>query len=89
MRTILALACLTLVAPFLSGCTDESGDVNALEAAGYKSVHITGYAFFGCAGGEAYHTGFTAIGQNGKTVTGVVCAGASVFGKASTIRIFN
>jgi hypothetical protein len=89
MRSTLALACLALVASFLTACTDDVGARNALEAAGYKRVQITGYAFFGCGGGEAYHTAFTAVGQNGRPVTGVVCGGASVFGKANTIRTFS
>jgi hypothetical protein len=84
-----ALISLSLLAFALGACTDEDGAVRALEAAGYRGVHIEGYAFFGCGNGDSYHTAFTAIGQNGRTVTGVVCAGWSLFGKASTIRTFS
>jgi hypothetical protein len=80
---------LSLLAFALGACTDEDGATRALEAAGYRGVRIEGYAFFGCGNGDSYHTAFTAIGQNGRAVTGVVCGGWSLFGKASTIRTFS
>jgi hypothetical protein len=88
MRFRLTMAGLALAVLILGGCTDTDGARDALEAAGYRNVQTTGYAFFGCGGGDSYHTAFTAIGQNGRMVTGVVCAGWGLFGKASTIRTF-
>ena len=89
LTKIKRLAALSLLAFGLAACTDEDGARQALGAAGYRYVQIDGYAFFGCGSGDTYHTAFTAIGQNGQAVTGVVCAGWSWFGKASTIRTFS
>lgn len=76
--SVLALVCLT-------ACTDQDGATKALEAAGYRNIHITGYVYFGCGEDDSYHTGFEAIGQNGRPVAGVVCAGVM---KGSTIRVY-
>jgi hypothetical protein len=89
MSKIKRFAALSLLALVLGACTDEDGARQALGAAGYRAVQINGYAFFGCSNGDTYHTAFTAIGQNGSAVSGVVCAGWGWFGKASTIRTFS
>lgn len=77
---------LLLLALLAASCTDKDGATQALEAAGYKAIQITGYRFFGCGKDDTYQTGFRAIGLNGKPVEGVVCAG--MFMKGSTIRTF-
>lgn len=76
-----AAACL-----LLAGCTDPQGAKEALGAAGYKDIRITGYSLFGCGKDDTYSTAFTATGQNGSPVSGVVCAG--LFFKGSTIRTY-
>lgn len=73
-----------LLAALLVGCSSGDEAHRALEGAGYKNITVTGYRFFGCAEHDTFHTGFEAIGQNGKPISGVVCSG---FLKGATIRV--
>lgn len=74
------LAAMMLV---LVGCSDSDGAKRAVESMGYTNVKTHGWALFGCADDDAFKTKFTATGQNGKPVSGVVCGG---FLKGSTVR---
>lgn len=76
LALILALA--------LSSCTNEKDARRALEAQGFKSIEITGYNFFGCGKDDSYHTGFIAVGLDGKPVEGTVCSG--LLFKGTTVR---
>jgi len=67
----------------LAACDRPEDSQRALEDAGYKNIHITGYRILGCDKNDTFHTGFEAEGQTGRHVSGVVCSG--VF-KGSTIR---
>jgi heme/copper-type cytochrome/quinol oxidase subunit 2 len=74
--------------PYVFFRTDEAGATRALEAQGLTHVHVTGYRFYGCGDDYHYHTGFEALGSNGKPVTGVVCKGYTKwFGKPSSVKI--
>lgn len=80
MKKILLIS----LASVLMGCTNGDGAVRALEGAGYTDIKITGYRVFGCHEDDTFRTGFKAMGQGGKPVTGVVCSGIL---KGSTIRL--
>jgi hypothetical protein len=80
MKKILAIA---LIALSLSGCTQPERTERVLAENGYTNVRITGYTFFGCGQGDAFHTEFVAVSPTGKTVSGVVCSGLF---KGATIR---
>jgi len=73
-----------LVALMSTGCTNEGGAMAALRSAGYKKVEMTGFRFFGCGEGDSFHNGFSAVGQDGRAVVGVVCCG---WFKGCTIRL--
>lgn len=73
-----------LFAVILSGCTNSSSAIKALEGAGYTNIEITGFRFFGCSEDDSFRTGFSSTGPTGKPVTGVVCGGLL---KGSTIRL--
>lgn len=83
----IALAAASLAALSLTACTDETGARKALEAQGYKDIIITGHRYFGCGEHDSYRTGFRAIGVNGAPISGVVCRGAGMFPKGSTVRL--
>jgi len=68
----------------LTACARPEKATRTLEAAGYKSVEITGWRPFMASKGDFYSTGFKAIGQNGATVTGAVTGG--LLFKGDTIR---
>jgi hypothetical protein len=68
----------------LCGCTSPDKSYQALEAAGYKNIQMTGYSFFGCDEKDTFHDGFTAVGANGNPVEGTVCSG---WFKGYTIRL--
>jgi hypothetical protein len=69
---------------FLSGCTDTSTAVNALQDAGFDDIEITGYNWFACAKDDFIHTGFIAKNLQGRIVKGTVCSG--LFFNNATIR---
>jgi hypothetical protein len=84
MKKILIIA----AALSLAGCfTDPQSATRVLTEAGFTQIHITGYQYFGCSQHDNIHTGFTAKGPTGKSVSGVVCSGYGLFGKSNTIRI--
>jgi hypothetical protein len=64
-------------------CTDERASRDALQSAGFKEIHLTGYDFFRCAEGDTFATGFIAKNTNGQLVKGTVCCG---WMKGCTIR---
>lgn len=69
--------------------TDRDGAVEVVENHGFTNARATGYGWFSCGVGEnsdLWRTRFTATNQNGKEVTGVVCAG---FFKGGTMRLDN
>ncbi len=68
----------------LSGCTDADNATRILDDNGYTNIQITGYNWFGCSEDDFQHTGFTATGPTGKTISGTVCSG--IFFKNSTVR---
>ena len=75
---------IIVIAILLSACTSPDKSFQALEAAGYKNIQMTGYSFFGCDEKDTFHDGFTAVGATGKPVTGTVCSGLF---KGYTIRL--
>ena len=75
---------LILLAAGVAGCTQPDKALRALESAGYTQVVIEGYAVFGCDKNDQFHDRFSAVGANGKPVSGVVCGG---FFKGATIRL--
>ena len=79
----IAIAALAAVL-LCCACTAPDTAYDALHGAGYTTINITGYEFFGCAQDDQFHTGFTAIGPGGASVSGVVC---SSFLKGATIRM--
>lgn len=78
-----SIALLILLA--LSGCTQPENARRVVESAGYTNVVMDGYDWFNCAEDDIYHDKFRATGQNGKPVSGVVCAG--LLFKGATIRL--
>ena len=77
------MAAIALMA--LSSCTDKESTEKALLHAGYKPVKIGGYGWFQGSKEDFYKTNFTAVSQNGDTITGCVTKG--IFFKGNTIRI--
>lgn len=78
---LLGIIAIALLAP--RACTDGDGARRALQNAGFKNIVTKGYAYLGCSKDDMFHTKFTAVNAEGKTVTGVVCGG---WFKGSTIR---
>ena len=74
----------SILAVFMSGCTDENTAIKTLDDAGFSEVRMTGWNAFSCSEDDFYHTGFIAKNQNGKTVDGTVCS--SILFKGATIR---
>jgi hypothetical protein len=72
------------LAALLSGCVEPEASREALEAAGYSDIEITGWKPFNCGEDDTFSTGFRAKNPRDKEVTGVVCCGLIV--KACTIR---
>lgn len=67
----------------LGACTAPEKTKELLEMEGFEQIEITGYRIWGCSQDDELHTGFKAW-KNGKTRSGVVCAG--LFFKGATIR---
>lgn len=67
----------------LVGCSDGDGAARAVKSMGYTNVKTQGWSPFGCSEGDSFTTRFTATGQDGKPVSGVVCGG---WLKGSTVR---
>lgn len=85
LRLNSVLVALAFIAMLLSGCTVPQDDLlRVLHAAGYSKVQVTGYRPFACSEDDQFHTGFTAVGPTGASVTGTVCSG---FLKGNTIRL--
>ncbi len=73
MKNIIAIALSVAV---LSGCgVNPQSATNAAEAQGLTDFKVTGYSFFGCGNEDMFKSSFTAIGANGKPISGVVCSG--------------
>ena len=70
MALFIALGILSVA----SGCAPERSQA-ALEAAGYKSVEIDGFAWTGCPKESEMRTRFRATNPAGKPVRGAVCCG--------------
>lgn len=70
---------------YLKGFVDPERAKRTLEAAGYTEIQFHGSDLFNCSEDEFSRDKFTAIGLNGRPVSGVVCAG--LFFKGSTIRL--
>lgn len=79
-KILIVLAAVIMI----SGCTDADNAHRILENNGYSNIQITGYNLFGCSEDDFQHTGFTATGPTGKTVSGTVCSG--ILFKNSTVR---
>lgn len=70
------LICSALLFSFLlTSCTDSNKTSRILENEGYTNIEMTGHRFFGCGEHDSFKTGFKAINNNKKQVTGVVCSG--------------
>ena len=79
MKTILLLIVLLTI-----GCTKSDDTLRILKDQGYTNITITGYNHFSCGKGDKFKTGFTALSQANKVVSGTVCTGLF---KGSTIRL--
>lgn len=69
--------------------TDYDGAQAVAEGHNLTNVKPTGYGWFACGFGEGadmWRTRFTAVNQNGKDVSGVVCSGLF---KGGTMRLDN
>lgn len=82
--TMIVFISAALLIAYWVGITNPKDAYNALDNMGYKNIEMTGYNFFACSKDDWYHTGFKAINQNGKIVTGTVCSG--LLFKNSTVR---
>ncbi|MCK5538635.1 MAG: hypothetical protein KAI79_17560 [Bacteroidales bacterium] len=78
------LAVALLGAILMTGCTSQSDAERALQAEGYENIQMTGYSIFSCSEDDFYRTGFSAVNQKGRVVTGTVCSG--LLFKSATIR---
>ena len=76
---------LIAVILLLNACTKADDIRKYAEEQGWKSYTVTGYRWLACSKDDFYHTGFTAVTRDGKTVTGVICSGA--FFKGATMRL--
>ena len=84
-RNLTAIALTIGLVAIVSSCGVNPNDAQrVLEAQGMTAVQIGGHAWFGCSKSDDLRSKFTAIGVNGKPVSGVVCGGW--FGKSITVR---
>lgn len=85
LMIVIAIIAIVVVAfgGLITGCTDKPAAARSLEGAGYSDIVLTGYRWRGCSDDDTFHTGFTAKGPTGKSVSGVVCSG---WFKGATIR---
>lgn len=68
----------------LTACgVDHSKATRTLSSMGYTDIKIGGYALWGCGDNDSFRSKFTAIGQDGQPVSGVVC---SALFKGYTVR---
>lgn len=74
---------LLAAALFVTACTDSSGALRALHAAGFTNVELDGFPLWGCDAHDDFATKFTATNPRGERVSGVVCCGVY---KDCTIR---
>lgn len=81
-KTLLILGLMVL-----ASCTDEDGSMRALRSAGYRNIQLGGHSFFGCSDDDGASNKFTAIGADGRMVTGQVCCGGPMSFKGCTIRL--
>lgn len=76
---IVAVAALAL-----SACgVNPDKATRTLKSMGYTNIQIGGFAFFGCGDKDSFRSTFTATGQDGTRVSGVVC---SAWFKGMTVR---
>jgi len=80
---IIGVAVLGFAAIWASFPSDQKLQ-NALHAAGYQDVQLTGYRFFACSEDDLFHNGFEAKGAGGVQISGVVCSAPL---KGMTIRL--
>lgn len=66
-------------------CKRESDVKKFAKAEGWQSYKVEGYCWLCCSEDETFHTEFTAITKEGKTITGAVCSG--IIFKNSTMRL--
>lgn len=76
---------LLVAAALIAGCTDAKNARRVLESSGYSGIEVTGFELFGCGQDDFFRTGFSATGQDGRKVHGVVCQG--LLFKGATVRI--
>ncbi|MBB5277764.1 hypothetical protein HNR26_003853 [Rhizobium rosettiformans] len=83
-RALSVCALAVVGAGLLTSCgVNPRNATSALEAQGLKDVKIGSYSFFGCGRDDTFASNFSAIGANGKPVTGTVCQGLF---KGTTVR---
>ena len=75
---------LCLIAFTLVACSAPDASTDALRAAGYTDIRMTGWAPLSCGGDDTYSTGFSARNPAGEMASGVVCCG--MLFKGCTIR---
>lgn len=77
-------ALIAIAAVALLACTDDDNTFRTLKASGFTDIAVTGYSWFECGEGDAYHTGFVAKNTKGDRVEGTVCCG--LWFKGCTVR---
>jgi len=82
-KKIMIFASVIALGAALSGCSDASKAIPALEDAGYKDIKIGGWSPFWCSEHDMFTTTFEATNPVGKRVSGAVC---SSWFKGATIR---
>ena len=81
MKKFMVIAAAALM---LSACGVNSDQATrTLRSMGYTDIQIGGYAIFGCGDNDSFRSKFTATGQDGTKVSGVVC---SAWFKGMTVR---
>ena len=74
MKNILKVGLILGLVVLLNGCTDKDGTLEVLKKQGYTHITTDGYAFFGCAKDDTFHTKFYAKSPSGSDVEGVACS---------------
>jgi hypothetical protein len=84
MRKYVLIGLLAMAVMLTPGCTQPDKAKRVVEGAGYSNVVVTGWRPMMAGEDDTFSTGFRAVDQRGKVVTGAVCGG---WLKGSTIRL--
>lgn len=82
---VISVICVLTFAVFAGSNVDAGAVAEYARAEGWHSARVTGYSWYGCGQGDWFHTQFTAVGQNGQPISGIICSGLLSEGK--TLRL--